>query len=272
MSVGAQVDGLASRLVSQPESGATLPMLVMSMKELPFVPAGTRTSVLVQGLASDERVSRRRLRLLADTMRQRWYCDIRATAAVWGYDYEVVPATAAVYAVGCAKREAKAGRRPLTKHGDRLHDFAHDHLDSEFTNYTPDVLDVAHACVNVLLFTQATRLDKDPHADRHWWADRFRERPYLHNYSPAARPDGQMRLYRNAPGGREQGIVWTSYAHATMGKGPVWEATFPAAAILAAFPSRPTLDGAPRPGLDLAQCYILDPATVDRTQIVEVWP
>lgn len=271
---------LVSRLAGDPGSGAVLSKLILSMNEIPSVPAGTRTSVLLEVFGADEQESRRRLRLLSYALKDRWYCDMRSTASVWGCDYEVVPATAAVYAAfGCARREVPAGRPPVGG-GDRMHDFAHGHLEDEFTNYTLEMLDTAHACVNLLLFSQASQsrslaelLDMDPHAERHWWADRFREWPYLHNYRPAARPEGEMRLYRNAPGGREDGAVWTqSYAHATLGRDSVWEATFPAAAILAAFPHRPTLEGGPRPGQDLAQYYVVDPAIVDGTQIVEAWP
>lgn len=253
---------MVTSLASRAGHGEILSLLVFTMNEAAKLPEGTRTSVMVEAFGPDLAESRKRLRNFAEAIGDRWYCSRRATAAVWGHNYEVMPATAAVYAVSCAKREAKAGRKPLTRSGDRLHDFAHDHLDSEFTNYPPDVLDVAHACVNVLLYTQAAQLDRDPYADRHWWAERLREWPYLRNYQPAAPPAGEpLRLFRDAPEDRADGATWTeSREHAELSGEPVWEATFPAGAILAGFPARSTL----------AQCYIVDPAAVAAATPVRV--
>jgi hypothetical protein len=76
---------------------------------------------------------------------------------------------------------------------------------------------------------------KDTYNDRHWWADRFREFPYLDDCAPAPHPQGSFRLYRGAPPERRDGLTWTPDLGLASRYGPIWTVTVPAEAILSTY-------------------------------------
>lgn len=100
----------------------------------------------------------------------------------------------------------------------------------------PTDVSTAHANVPGILWTthppHRFLLVKDTYTDRRWWADRFRELPYLDNAVPAPRPEGTLTLYRGAPPERRDGLTWTPDLGLAARYGPIWTVTVPAEAIL----------------------------------------
>ena len=103
----------------------------------------------------------------------------------------------------------------------------------------PTDVGTAHANVSGLLWSMhrphRLLMGKDFYSDRHWWADRFREFPYLDNCVPAPRPEGVLTLYRGAPSERRDGLSWTPDLHLAARYGQIWAVTVPAEAILSTY-------------------------------------
>ncbi|MCB2177568.1 MAG: hypothetical protein KQH57_17300 [Actinomycetales bacterium] len=143
-----------------------------------------------------------------------------------------------------------------------IYRIAHQYVTYLARRFETDV-EVAHANVPGLMWVlhppHRQLMAKDTHADRTWWADRFREHPYLNEAQPAARPRGFLTLYRGATPDRRDGLTWTPSLLLASRYGPTWVARVPGDALLCSYTDLHTA----LPAHVIAPEYLADVAPVD---------